>query len=88
MKIKENFILQTVADSNVVVPVGEASAVLNGVIVLNDSGAILWNLLLEQADSKGLAGKLMEEYGISAEKASHDVEVFLDTLRKIGCLEE
>ena len=88
MKIKEGFILQQVADSSVVVPVGEASATLNGIINLNASGVILWNLLAAGADREKLVQGLTAEYDVSHDKAMQGVDAFLNSLRKIGCLEE
>lgn len=80
--------MQEIAGSNVVVPVGEASAILNGIINLNASGVLLWNLLTTGTDQEQLVNSLVAEYGIPNEKASRDVNAFLDTLRKTGCLEE
>lgn len=88
MKIKDGFILQTIAGSTVVVPVGEATTILNGIITLNESGIILWNLLAKGADIDQLADGLIKEYGIPDSKASKDADSFIETLRKIGCLEE
>ena len=80
--------LREVAGSHVVVPVGRASTVLNGIIRLNGSGVLLWDLLKDGTDEKSLAAKLTEEYGISDDQAARDVKAFLDTLKKTGCLEE
>ncbi len=88
MKIKEGFMLRDVAGAHVVVPVGKASTVLNGIIQLNESGALLWGLLTEGADKNALEARLTEEYGISRERAAADAGAFLDSLRKAGCLEE
>lgn len=87
MKIKEGFILQTIAGSTVVVPVGEATTILNGIITLNESGVLLWNLLLDGADVNQLKDRLIKEYGIPDIKASKDADSFIESLRKIGCLE-
>lgn len=88
MKIREGFILREVAGNHVVVPVGKASTMLNGIIRLNNSGVLLWGLLLAGSDEKNLAEKLKEEYGIPEDQAARDVGVFLDSLKKIGCLED
>ena len=88
MKIREGFMLREVVRDHVVVPVGKASTVLNGIIRLNNSGVLLWGLLQDGTDEKSLVEKLKEEYGISEEQAARDVGVFLDTLKKVGCLEE
>lgn len=88
MKIREGFMLREVAGSHVVVPLGKASEVLNGIIRLNNSGVLLWGLLLDGADEKSLAAKLIEQYDISEDQAARDVGVFLESLEKIGCLEK
>ena len=88
MKIREGFLLRSVDDEHVVVAIGKASVLLNGIIKLNDSGVMLWNLLQEGADAECLALCLEKEYGISDERATADVTKFLETLRKANCLEE
>ena len=54
MKIKEGFVLRTIAGSNIVVPVGAASIDFNGMITLNDSGAFLWKELEQGGDADSL----------------------------------
>lgn len=88
MKVRKEFVRYTIAGENVAVPVGEASAKLKGVIHLNESGNLLWKQLADGADMDQLASTLISEYGISKENAVQDVSSFLDTLRKVGCLEE
>lgn len=88
MKIGKDFVLCTVAGENVVVPVGEASTKLKGVIKLNESGSLLWNLLVDGSDMDHLTKELIINYGITQEDAAQDIRVFLNTLRKAGCLEE
>ena len=88
MKIKEGFVLKTVVGEHVVVAVGKASFVLNGIIKLNDSGKLLWNAIEGGADEAQLARLLVRTYGIPGEKAQKDVGAFLSTLRSAGCLEE
>ncbi len=88
MRIKEGFILRKVAGKHVVVAVGPASKILNGMIQLNDTGAFCWDFLLKGGSEETLAEELATEYDISQEKAQQDICVFLDTLREAGCLEE
>ena len=45
MKLKDGFLLKTVAGSKIVVPIGEQSAMFNGVITLSGSAAFLWEKL-------------------------------------------
>jgi len=88
MKIKEGFILRKVGKDQVVVAIGKASMLLNGLIKLNDSGVLLWSRLKDGAEEAELAKALMAEYGIDEETAAKDVAAFLSPLRQVGCIEE
>ena len=74
MKLKENFVLRQVADSCVVVAVGAASVDFNGMLTLNESGALL--------------AALTSEYDVDEAQAARDIDEFLSSLRSAGCLEE
>ena len=78
MKIKEGFMLREVAGSYVVVAVGARSEEFNGMVNLNSTGAFLWKSLEKGADRKGLIQALLNEYEVSEEQATKDVERFLD----------
>ncbi len=86
MTIRENYVLRQVAGSQVVVAVGEASVNFNGMLTLNDSGALLWRTLEHGADEAGLISALTSEYEVSDEQAGRDIAEFLKTLREAGCL--
>ena len=88
MTIKENFVLRQVAGSYVAVAVGEASVNFDGMLTLNESGALLWRTLEHGADHAALVRVLTTEYEVSEAQAEQDVDEFLDMLRKAGCLAE
>lgn len=85
MKLKENFVLRQVADTWVVLPLGAATVNFNGMLTLNESGALLWQALEQGKDP---VEALLAEYAVSREQAAADVEEFIASLRKAGCLEE
>ena len=87
MKIKKGFILRKVANENVVMPIGKASMLLNGIIKLNESSVLLWNLLKDGAEKADLVAALQNEYSIDAAQAEQGVEAFLAPLLKVGCIE-
>ena len=87
MKIKENFVLRQVADTWVVLPLGEATLDMNGMLTLNSSGVILWRLLEQGADREMLTVALLEEYDVSREQAAADVEEYIEKLIRTGCLD-
>lgn len=88
MKIKENFVLRNVADTWVVLPLGESAADFNGMLALNETGVVLWKALAAGCDKLALVKALTDEYDVSDELATSDVEVFLDKLAAAGCLDE
>ena len=87
MKLKQGFILRQVAETWVVVPVGNAAVEFPGMINLNETGAVLWKALEQGADRETLAAALTAEYDVSTAQALEDVEDFLKILTQAGCLE-
>lgn len=87
MKLKPDFVLRRVADSWVVLPVGNATLDFNGMLTLNDSGAILWKALEQGGEVAELADVLCTEYEVERNVALADAEEFLAKLERAGCLE-
>jgi len=88
MKLKKNFVLRDVADVWAVLPTAADTLNFDGMLTLNDSGAMLWQKLEQGADRDGLVEALLEEYEVSREQAQSDVDAFLATLAEAGCLEK
>lgn len=88
MKVKPGFILREVADTYVVMPVGEAVMQFNGMLSLNETGVVLWRKLEQGAELAELAQALSDRYSITEEKALADVTAFLGALQPVGCLED
>ena len=86
MKIKDGFILRTVADTHIVVAVGKESEHFNKMIKLNDSAAFLWKCLSVDRTVESLANELVAEYGISDDMALKDAEAFVATLKAADLL--
>ena len=87
MKIKEGFVLREVAGSYVVVAVGKAVKTFNGIINLNDTGALLWKQLEKGSDLDGLKLALLAEYDVDEEVAERDAKKFLDKVAEAGLVE-
>ena len=86
MKIKDGYIVKPLADSFVVVPVQNPD--FKSVISLNETGAFLFERMKEETDSKKLVDALLEEYNVSSQIASQDVDAFIDALGKAGLVDE
>jgi hypothetical protein len=55
--------------------------------VLNDSAELLWNALENAVSRADLARKLMNAFPIDSERASTDVDAFLQSMLEIGAIE-
>lgn len=80
MKIKEGFMLRSVAENYVVVPVGKASLEFKGLINLNQVGAFIWKCLENETTAIEVIDKVVNEYGIDKELAEKDVHSFINKL--------
>ena len=87
MKIKDGYVLRKVADNWVVLPVGQASVNLNGMLSLNESGVLLWQQLKEGSDRESLVDALLSAYEVSRDEAAADVDSFIASLLQLGCLD-
>ena len=87
MKIKDGFILRTVAGANLVVAVGERSRDFNRMMKLNDTAAFLWRRLEEGCTEEQLAVALTREFEVTPEVAAWDVSEFVLSLREAGVLD-
>ena len=87
MKLKPNFVLRQVADTWAVLSLWSEAVDFNGMITLNESGALLWKALERGADREALADALCAEYEVDRSQALADVDEFLAHLQKAGCLE-
>ncbi len=85
MKLKEGFVLRTVAGNTIVVPTGSALN-LNMMISLNGVGRFLWEKLEKGAETEELVAALLEEYDVDEAKAKKDVEAFVEKLNENGFL--
>lgn len=85
MKLKDGFVLRTVAGETVVVPTGGVSD-LNMMITLNETGRFLWEKLALGAETDELIDALLEEYDVDRESAKESVNAFAARLKELGFL--
>lgn len=87
LSIRKGYQLRTVAGRTVVVPT-EDTLDVNTMIVLNETGKLLWERLTEGATPAELVAALLAEYNIPEETACSDAQVFIGRLRKRGLFEQ
>ena len=86
MKLKQGFLLRSVAGRTIVVPDGDTLD-LDIMIALNDTGCLLWKQLETGSDRPGLIRALTDAYEVSRETAEADVDLFLEKLNRHNFLE-
>ena len=85
MKLKEGFILRTVASETVVLPTGGVTN-FDMMITLNGTGRFLWEMLEKGAEIEEMVAALLGEYDVTEEKAKASVEGFVARLKELDFL--
>ena len=81
MKIKDGFVVRELAGQSIVVALGEASKTFNGMIKLNDTGRLIWDMLAEGKSKEEIADKFIAEYDVDRSIAERDINAFIETLQ-------
>ena len=87
MKRKPDVMMQNVAGENLLVPLGAQVMDLNGLIILNDTAACVWELLAQERTLDELAAAVAERFDVAAEIVRADVQTFVDEIARMGLLE-
>lgn len=83
MTIKKQLVKRNIAGDVILVPVGDSSLTLKGLITLNETAAFIWDRLADAADAAELAAAMCEEYDIAAATAKNDVDEILAQFREL-----
>ena len=87
MKIKNGFVLREIAGECVVVALGEASKTFNGIIKLNETGRIIWQMLSDGSERDAVIETILQEYEIDRETVEMDFDRFVEILKGANILE-
>ena len=85
MKLREGFILRTVAGETVVLPAGGVTN-FDMMITLNDTGKFLWEQLQSETEEAALVQALLAEYDVTEEVAVRSVAAFVARLKELDFL--
>ena len=88
MKIKDGYILKSVAGSNVVIATGVERMDFRGIITFNDTGAEIFNMLNGTYTVEEIIEKLAKDYEIPYDVAEADVMKLIEKMRSQGLIEE
>ncbi len=88
MKIKNGFVLKSIAGENIVMPAGNNISSFDGAIVLNEVAAFVWSKLEESISRNELLEHILSEFDVDKETASRDLDTLLEKLISYGVIEE
>ena len=87
MKIKGGFVLRKLPGMNLVMPTGKNVKTFNGSLVLNDTGAFIFEKLQKGSTPEQTARALTQEYDVSLDTATADVQKTINSLIEAGVAE-
>ncbi len=87
MKIKEGFVVREIAGQSIVIALGAATKTLNGMIKLNETGRIIWDMLAEGSERADIVKRICDEYEADVSTVEADVDAFINTLQGANILE-
>ena len=87
MKVREGFIKKKMGTQAVVIAIGSASKIFNGMVKLNETGELMWDKLVEGTTRGELIAAILEVYEVEEELAQKDVDRFIEILKKPGIIE-
>lgn len=85
MKLKDTFITHTANNEQILV---DTSGEFSGIVRNNKTAAYIVDCLKEETSVEKIIDKAIEEYDAPLEDIKKGVEDVLDTLRKVGALDE
>ena len=86
MKLKSDFIVQDIDDTQFLVPLGYET--FNGIVRSNKTAAFIVNCLKNDTTKDQIVDAMCLQYDAPRETIDADVEEILATLRGIGAIEE
>ncbi|MDY0063843.1 MAG: PqqD family protein [Bacilli bacterium] len=87
MKIRQGFALKEVSNQYIVLYETKEYRQNNDIIVINQSGKFLWDLLLDFNTKEDLIQQLCQHYQVTYQQALEDIEIFLSHLEKYQIIE-
>lgn len=88
MKLKYDFVVREVGNSRVAVTVGADNAKFNGMVKLNETGALIFDMLRVDTTEKAIVAEIVGKYDVGEEEAAAAVKNYIETLRKNGIIED
>lgn len=86
MKLKLQLVKREIAGDVILVPVGEATTKLKGLLTVNETGAAIWDALPDAENEEAIVDRLYETFDAERDVLQKDVDAFLAQLRELDIL--
>lgn len=86
MIIKKKLLEREINGEHFLVPLGKTVYEANGLFVLSELGAFIWDLLPGAENEDDILKEVLEEYEVDESVARTDLTEYLDKLRDMGIL--
>ena len=87
MKVKQGFVLCQTDGKFVAVATGALAEQFHGLITLNQSGKLLWDMLDKHVTKEALTEQMLRSGRTTPEAATAAVQAFLEKMYRAGILE-
>lgn len=86
MKIKKELISREIAGERFLVPVGKSVYDSNGLFLLTEVGAFIWDLIPEAQNPEALVSAVLNAYEVDEATARADIDAFLAKLTELDII--
>ncbi len=86
MIIKKELMRRSIAGEAFLVPVGKTIYDSNGLFLLTEVGAFIWDLLPQVETEDEILRRVLAEYDVDEATASADITAFLNKLKEMDIL--
>lgn len=86
MDIKKELLKREIAGDSFLIPVGKSVYDSNGMFVLTELGAFIWDLLPQADSAEDILEKVLAEYEVDEATARADIAEFLQKLQNLQIL--
>ncbi|MFW5794488.1 MAG: PqqD family protein [Bacillota bacterium] len=78
MKIKQEYVVKSIGEDIVVVPIKNEAVKFNGIITLNKTGKFIFELLQrENLTKEELLKRVLDKYDVNESQAKKDIDAFI-----------
>lgn len=87
MKASNDVIYRNIAGEHVLIPVGSIAVEYNGMFVMTELGAQIWNMIKNGMEKEEIFASLFEQYEVEEKTLRTDINEFLEKLVEAKLIE-